>query len=92
MYNIVRRCLKVGFGDVHCYATTSQKARCIRCDRCYSTDTQQFLTVKRFLSNQTVATENTTVRKRCSLSSPEDVLKGVDLNSQASVTNSQSVS
>jgi hypothetical protein len=59
----VTRRLKVGFCDVHCYATTSQIARCIRCDRCYSTYTQQFLTVNRFLSNQIVATEDTTVRK-----------------------------
>jgi hypothetical protein len=51
---------------------------------------QQFSTVKRFLSNQIVAMENTTVRKRCSLSSPEDLLKGVDLDSEESV--SQSVS
>jgi hypothetical protein len=29
----------------------------------YSTDTQQFVTVKRFLSNQIVATEDTAVRK-----------------------------
>jgi CTP:phosphocholine cytidylyltransferase-like protein len=34
-----------------------------RCDRYYSTATQQFLTVKSFLSNQTVATENATVTK-----------------------------
>jgi hypothetical protein len=33
------------------------------CDRCYSTDTQQFFTVKRFLSNQIVATEDTIVRE-----------------------------
>jgi hypothetical protein len=86
------RRLKVGFCDVHCYAATSQNARCIRCDCCYSTDTQQFLTVKRFLSNQIVATENTTVRKRCSLSNPEDLFKGVDLDNQESVNNSRSVS
>jgi hypothetical protein len=60
---IVTRRLKAGFCDVQCYATTSQSARCFRYDRCYSTDIQQFLTVKRFLSNQTVATENTTMRK-----------------------------
>jgi hypothetical protein len=61
-FNIVTRRLKVAFCDVHCYATTSQSARCIRCDRCYLTDTKQFLTIKRFLSNQIVATEDTTVR------------------------------
>jgi hypothetical protein len=64
---IETRRLKVRFCDVHCYATTSQCAQCIRFDRCYSTDTQQFLTVKRFLSNQIVATENTTVRKVSSI-------------------------
>jgi hypothetical protein len=63
MIYIVTWRLKVGFCDVHCYATTSQSARCIRCDRCYSTDTQQFFTVKHFLNNQIVATEDTTVRE-----------------------------
>jgi hypothetical protein len=62
VYTVTGR-LKVGFCGFHCYATTSQSARCIRCDRCYSTNTQHFLAVKRFLSNQIVAAENTTVRK-----------------------------
>jgi hypothetical protein len=37
--------------------------RCFSCDRCYSTATQEFLTVKSFLSNRIVAMENTTVRE-----------------------------
>jgi hypothetical protein len=49
-----------GFGVS--YATTSQNTRYIRCNRCYSAATQQFLTVKSFLC-ETEATENATVRE-----------------------------
>jgi hypothetical protein len=88
--HIVTRRLKVGFRDVHCYATTSQSARCMRCDRCYSTDTQQFLTVK-FPKQLNCCDGRYNREKRRSVSSPEDLLKGVDLNSEGSVNKSQSV-
>jgi hypothetical protein len=50
------------------------------------------LIVKRFLSNQIVATEYTNVREGVLYPVREICLMGVDLDSQKSVTNSQSVS